>query len=72
MDTAGDPGDPSDTDTTIPKTLIGVDPDETGAVETQNYGENVSSTHSDSVTVDTHMISGSRRSDAYCVLDNFT
>ena len=44
MDTAGDPGDPSDTDTTIPKTLIDVNPDETGAVETQNYGENVSST----------------------------
>ena len=44
MDTAGDPVDPSDTDTTIPKTLIDVDPDETGAVETQYYGENVSST----------------------------
>ena len=73
MDTAGDPVDPSDTDTTIPKTLIDVDPDETGAVETQNCGENVFSTplcfcncrHA-------YMISGSRRSDAHCVLDNFT
>ena len=44
MDTAGDPGDPSDTDTTTAKTLFDVDLDETAAVGIQNCGENVSST----------------------------